>query len=141
MPNRPSQIVCTVTMVYVKCTQTMLHLHDNSCMLLIPLCKNNLNLPVSHTDRYALRKLKTTATTAFLIFNTVVPNPNNHSTTFDPQSSAPLKVHLKQIHLSLICKYFTDFKQIMVFGVLLTAAVNWNFQELVHGRCSVYQIR
>ena len=30
--------------------------HENSCMVLIPLCKNNLNLPVSNTDHYALIK-------------------------------------------------------------------------------------
>ena len=28
----------------------------NLCTLLIPLCKNNLSLPISYTDHYALRK-------------------------------------------------------------------------------------
>ena len=44
--NRPSQIVCMVLMLHVTCTQTALHLHKISCMVLIPLCKNNLNLPM-----------------------------------------------------------------------------------------------
>ena len=35
---------------------TALRVHENSCTVLIPLCKNNLNLPISHTDHYALRK-------------------------------------------------------------------------------------
>ena len=28
------------------CTQTALHMDENSCSLLIPLCENNLNLPM-----------------------------------------------------------------------------------------------
>ena len=58
--DRPSQIACTVTTatvtVTVKCTQAALRGHKNSCTVLIPLCKNNFNLPISHTDHYALRK-------------------------------------------------------------------------------------
>ena len=42
--SRPSQIVCTV--MTVTCTQTALYVCKNSCTLLIPLCKNNLNLPM-----------------------------------------------------------------------------------------------
>ena len=42
--------------VHVTCTQTVLRVHENSCTVLIPLCKNNLNLPISHKDHYALRK-------------------------------------------------------------------------------------
>ena len=29
---------------------------QKSCTLLIPLCKNNLNMPIPHTNHYALRK-------------------------------------------------------------------------------------
>ena len=83
---RPSQIACKVITVYVTCTQTALCVHENSCTVLIPLRKNNLYLPISHTDHYALI---TTTTTAFLISNTVVRNPYTHSTAFDPQSFAP----------------------------------------------------
>ena len=54
--NRPSKIACTVTNVHVTCTQTALRVQGNSCTLLIPLCKNNLNLLMSHTDHYDLRK-------------------------------------------------------------------------------------
>ena len=42
--NRPSQIACTVKTVRVTCTQKKLHAHENSCTVLISLCKNNLNL-------------------------------------------------------------------------------------------------
>ena len=42
---RPSPIACTLTTVYVTCTQTVLHVHENSYTVLISLCKNNLNLP------------------------------------------------------------------------------------------------
>ena len=41
--HRPSQIVCTVTKVYVTCMQTALRVHENLCTVLIPLCKSNLN--------------------------------------------------------------------------------------------------
>ena len=34
----------------------------------------------------SFKKIKTTTITAFLIFNTVVPNPYSHSTAFGPQS-------------------------------------------------------
>ena len=46
MPDKPSQIVCMVASVHVTCTQMALHMQKNVCMLLIPLCKNNLNLPM-----------------------------------------------------------------------------------------------
>ena len=36
----------TVTTMHVTCMQTALHVYENSCTLLIPLCKNNLNLNV-----------------------------------------------------------------------------------------------
>ena len=52
--NRPSEITHMVT--NVTCRQTVLHKHKNFCTLLIPLCKNNLNLAISHTDHYTLRK-------------------------------------------------------------------------------------
>ena len=32
--------------LYVTCTQTALHMHENLCTILIPLCKNNLDLPM-----------------------------------------------------------------------------------------------
>ena len=32
--------------MHVTCTQTALHMHKNSCTILIPLCKNNLNMPM-----------------------------------------------------------------------------------------------
>ena len=38
------------------CTQRASRVHEYSCTTLSPLCKNNLNLPFSHADRYALRK-------------------------------------------------------------------------------------
>ena len=36
--------------------QTALLINEILCVVLIPLCKNNLNLPIPHTDHYALRK-------------------------------------------------------------------------------------
>ena len=43
--GRLSQIACMVMTMHVTCTQTVLHVHENSCTVLIPLCENNLNLP------------------------------------------------------------------------------------------------
>ena len=43
---RPSQIACMVTTVHVTCMETVLHVHENLCTVLIPLCKNNLNLTI-----------------------------------------------------------------------------------------------
>ena len=48
--KRPSQIACTVTTVQVTCMQMALHAHENLCTVLIPLHKNDLNLPISHMD-------------------------------------------------------------------------------------------
>ena len=57
MPKyRPSQIACMVMTVHVTCTQKALRRHENSFTVLILLCKNNLNLPISHTDNYPLKK-------------------------------------------------------------------------------------
>ena len=54
---RPSQIACTITTMHLTCTQTALRGHEKSCTVVIPLFKNNLNLPVSHADHYyAIRK-------------------------------------------------------------------------------------
>ena len=46
--HRSSQIAWTVVTVHVHitCMQKVLHEHENPCTLLIPLCKNNLNLPM-----------------------------------------------------------------------------------------------
>ena len=46
----------TFTNAQVTCTQMALRVHKNSCAVLIPLRINSLNLPISHTERYALRK-------------------------------------------------------------------------------------
>ena len=79
--SRPSQIACM---------HTTLNINKNLYMVLIPLCKINLSLPISHTDYNSFKKIKTTTTTAFLISNTVVPNSYSHSTAFNPQYFAPL---------------------------------------------------
>ena len=47
---RPSQIACTVTTVHITCTQRALRVHENVFTVLITLCKNNLNLPISLKD-------------------------------------------------------------------------------------------
>ena len=67
--------------LYVTCMQMVLCIHKNLCTVSISPCKNNLNLPISHTDHYALRKYKQSLS--------VVPNPYNHTTAFDRQSFAP----------------------------------------------------
>ena len=96
---RSSQSACTVKSMHVACTQKAFCVHENSCTVLIPLCKNNLNLLISYTDHYyCFKKIKTTTTTVFLISNTVVPNPYSHSTAFDPHLLHPyLKGTLMQI--------------------------------------------
>ena len=53
---RPSQIACTFTTMHKTCMQTALHVHGNLCMLLIRLCKNNLNLPSSHAEHHAKKE-------------------------------------------------------------------------------------
>ena len=89
--SRPSQIMCTIMTVHVTCTQTVLRVHENWFLtVLIPLWKNSLNLPISHRP-LCFNKIRTTATTAFLISNTVVLNPFNHSATYNPQTFAPLQ--------------------------------------------------
>ena len=44
--KRLSQIACTVMIMHITSTQAVLHVHKNLCMLLIPLCRNDLNLPM-----------------------------------------------------------------------------------------------
>ena len=39
-------IVCAVAIMYIMCMQLALHIPKNPCTILIPLCKNNLNLPI-----------------------------------------------------------------------------------------------
>ena len=61
---RLSQTVCTVTTVYVTCTQMALWMDENLCTVLIPLCKNNFesaNLP--HRPLCS-KKIRTTTTTS-----------------------------------------------------------------------------
>ena len=67
---------------------------------MIPLCKNNLNLPIFHSPLCS-KKIKITTTTAFLISNTVVPNPYSHIRAFIPHLSHPyLQFHNCLIDLS-----------------------------------------
>ena len=50
---RASQIVCTVLTVHLTYMQKVLKIHAQYWFL---LCKNSLNLLISHTNHYALRK-------------------------------------------------------------------------------------
>ena len=54
--DRLSQFACTVTTMHIMCTQRALLVHENLWMVLIPLCKNDLNLSISQTDHYALKQ-------------------------------------------------------------------------------------
>ena len=56
LATRPSQIACMVVTMHIMCGQSMLHVRKNLCTVLIPLSKNNLNLPLLHTDHSASRK-------------------------------------------------------------------------------------
>ena len=51
---------------------------------------HNWELLIARPHRALCFKKITTTTTAFLIFNTVVPNPYSNSTTSNPQSYTPL---------------------------------------------------
>lgn len=64
-------------------------MRKNLCTVLIPLCKNSLNLPISHTDYYPLIKQEQPLP-VFLVSNTEVLNPYSQSRAFNTQSSAPL---------------------------------------------------
>ena len=46
--SRHSQIACMVTIVQIMCTQMVLRMHGNLCMILIPPCENNLNLQICY---------------------------------------------------------------------------------------------
>ena len=52
---RPSQIACKVMTVHLMPTQTVLHVHENLCTVLIKTTIENYLLP-AHTDHYVLRK-------------------------------------------------------------------------------------
>ena len=41
--HRLSQIAFMVMNMYITCMETVLQVHENSCTVLIPLCKSNLN--------------------------------------------------------------------------------------------------
>ena len=62
-------------------THTVLRVLKNLFTGLIPLCKNNLNLP--HRP-ICFQKIRATTAAAFLPSNTVVSNPYSHSTALDP---------------------------------------------------------
>ena len=51
---RPSQIVCKVMTMYKTCLQMMLGIHEYLCTVLIPLCKNNLNLQMYFFSMYLI---------------------------------------------------------------------------------------
>ena len=57
---RSSQIACTVMTVHIAFTQMALCVPENLCMVLIPLCKNNLNLHLPHRP-LCFKEIKTTA--------------------------------------------------------------------------------
>ena len=85
--TQASQIVCMVTIMHVTCTQTALHVQENLCTVLIPLCIESANLP--HKP-LCFKETKANTTKALLISSTVVPNPYSHSTTINPQPFDPL---------------------------------------------------
>ena len=64
---------------------------QNLCTVLIALCKNNLKLPISHKDHYAVKNENNLCQSVFNS-NTVVPNPYCHSTAFGLQSLALLSL-------------------------------------------------
>ena len=74
---------------------------QESCTVLIPLCKNNLKLSISLTP-LCFKKIRTTTIAAFLIFNTVVPNHYINNTVFNSFSfkSHKFKVHLIELSQS-----------------------------------------
>ena len=102
--SRPSQIACTVTTVYIMFMQMALHVHKNLCTVLIPQCRNNLNLSISCLDQ-----IKTITATAFLISNKEVLNPCSHRTTFDSQSFISYckfqvsLINLSQSDIQILC--------------------------------------
>ena len=53
------------------------------------------------------KKIRTTTTTMFLIFNTIVFNPYSHSIEFDPQSFAPLP-YLSQSDIQILYGFQID---------------------------------
>ena len=63
--NRYKQITVNCRNLHETSKQTAFSVPQNLCMVLIPLCKNNLNMLISHTDHYALRKKKTIITAVF----------------------------------------------------------------------------
>ena len=92
---RPSQIACKFTTVHTNgVTRAQKFVHDIEW-------QHNRQLLIACTHRpLCFKKIRTTITIAFLIFNTVVPNPYNHSTAFDPQSFVPLHPYLNRVRFS-----------------------------------------
>ena len=60
------------------------------CPLVLSICQYWELLIANPHRPLCFKKIRTTTSTAFLNSNTVVLNPYNHSTTFIPQSFAPL---------------------------------------------------
>ena len=62
------------------------------CPLVLSICHSGeLFITCPHRPLCFNKKIRTTNTTVFLIFNTVVPNLYSHSTAFHPQSFTPLQ--------------------------------------------------
>ena len=65
-------------------------LNCENCQLVLSIChKWELIFTCSHRPLW-FKNIRKTTTTAFLISNTVVPNPCSHSRAFDPQSFTQL---------------------------------------------------
>ena len=74
--GRPTQIVCMAATVHIMCMQMVLRVHENLCTVLIPLCKNNLNLPISHTDHYLFQENKNN------LYHSILNFQHSNSATF-----------------------------------------------------------
>ena len=61
---KSSQIACVATTMHVMCMQTMLHINENSCMVLIPLCKKVESANLSHKP-LCFKKIKASTITVF----------------------------------------------------------------------------
>ena len=106
--------------------QMALCVHKNFCMVLILLCRNSLNLPISQTIMLYENK-----NTHYHSIFSLVLNPDSHSTAFNPHL---LQLYQKSKSIFLVWSVLWIFPILDLFCWLIKWITAWTKMQIVTDR-------
>ena len=125
--SRPSQVMFTVTTVSVTATEMVLHIHENSCMVLIPLGIEitRLRLRLSRLNEHK--------------FNHNFKNCVNPLCTCSLEIESTSYFFLHCVHYNSICSVLLNELNSLDWNILKLS--NTTLTNLIHCSCSQFNIK